>query len=120
MSAKQNKLIAYEWIRAFNEHDLQKLLSLYDEQAVHYSPKLRARLPESSGIINGKPALHNWWKDAFERLPSLRYELKNTIVSDQAVFMEYIRLANGEEPLAVGEVLETRNGLIICSRVYHG
>lgn len=32
----QNKQIATQWFEAFNEHDLEKLLSLYDENAEHF------------------------------------------------------------------------------------
>ena len=40
MSSQNNKQIANKWFEAFNEHDLEKLLSLYDNNAQHYSPKL--------------------------------------------------------------------------------
>ena len=40
MLAEQNKQVALRWFAAFNEHDLVKLLALYDENAEHYSPVL--------------------------------------------------------------------------------
>ena len=70
-----NKQIATKWFAAFNEHNLENLLSLYDDNAQHYSPKLKIRLPETNGLIKGKQALREWWKDAFDRLPSLKYEV---------------------------------------------
>jgi hypothetical protein len=42
MSAEELNTIAYRWFEAFNEHDLDKLLALYHEQAEHYSPKLKS------------------------------------------------------------------------------
>lgn len=120
MNAQTNKQIALTWFEAFNEHNLEKLLSLYDENAQHYSPKLKIRQPETQGLIKGKGALRAWWKDAFDRLPSLQYEVKKLTADEQQVFMEYIRHVNGEEDLSVGEVLEINNGLIVFSRVYHG
>jgi limonene-1,2-epoxide hydrolase len=117
---KENKAIAIEWLKAFNEHHLENLLSLYDEQAEHYSPKLKIRMPETLGLIKGKTALRNWWQDAFNRLPSLNYEVVKLTADEEQVFMEYIRHVDGEEDLRVGEVLEIKNGLITASRVYHG
>jgi ketosteroid isomerase-like protein len=120
MNSETNKEIALKWFDAFNTHDLEKLLSLYAEHAEHFSPKLKIRLPETKGFIKGKTALRNWWQDAFDRLPSLRYEVKKLTADDEQVFMEYIRHVNEEPDLSVGEVLEIKNGLIVFSRVYHG
>ena len=120
MSAQNNKQIAINWFGAFNEHNLKNLLSLYDVNAQHYSPKLKIRMPETKGLIKGKQALCEWWQDAFDRLPSLQYEVIKLTVDDEQVFMEYIRHVAGEEDLSVGEVLQIENGLIVFSRVYHG
>ena len=120
MSAQTNKHIAIKWFEAFNEHDLEKLLSLYDDNAKHYSPKLKIRMPATQGLIKGKQALREWWQDAFDRLPSLQYEVIKLTADEDQVFMEYIRRVDGEDDLSVGEVLQIENGLIVFSRVYHG
>jgi limonene-1,2-epoxide hydrolase len=114
-----NKSIAFAWFEAFNTHNLEHLLQLYHEQAEHYSPKLKIHQPETNGLIKGKEALRTWWQDAFQRLPTLRYEVLHLIADDQRVFMDYIRHVDGEEELRVGEVLEIENGKIKASRVYH-
>lgn len=111
--------IAKKWFEAFNEHNLEKLLLLYDDRAEHYSPKLKVRQPETNGLINGKDALRDWWKGAFERLPSLQYELVRLTPYDNRVFMEYLRRVDGEEDLYVGEMLEVKNGKIVASAVFH-
>lgn len=115
-----NKSIAMAWFAAFNAHDLAELLSLYATDAVHFSPKLKVRRPETQGLIKGQAALNAWWREAFDRLPSLRYEVVKLTSDEEQVFMEYIRHVEGEEDLRVGEVLEIRDGLIVASRVYHG
>ncbi len=112
------KHIANQWFEAFNQHDLEKLLNLYDD-AEHYSPKLKVHQPETNGLIKGKTALRNWWADAFQRLPNLHYEVLKLTADDEQVFMEYIRQTLGETDLRVGEVLVIKNGKIISSRVYH-
>lgn len=51
MSAEVNLAMAYKWFDAFNQHNLEQLLSLYDEQAQHFSPKLKIRKPETKGFV---------------------------------------------------------------------
>ncbi len=117
---KSRNEIAQLWLEAFNEHHLENLLSLYDENAQHFSPKLKIRQPETGGMITGKVALRNWWADAFLRLPTLHYKATTITGNEQRVFMEYTRIVFGEENMNVAEVLEISNGKIIASRVYHG
>ena len=120
MNPPELKDIANLWFKAFNEHRLEDLLSLYDDEAEHFSPKLKTREPETQGLIKGKNALRIWWNDCFERLPTLQYEVKKLTADSEQVFMEYTRKVSGEEDLQVGEVLEIKNGKIVFSRVYHG
>lgn len=118
--APANEAIATKWFAAFNEHHLENLLALYDEQAEHYSPKLKIRQPETQGLIRGKEALRSWWQDAFDRIPGLHYTVTSLTANQERVFMEYIRQVPGAEDMLVAEVLEIKAGRITASRVYHG
>ena len=120
MKPERNTTVARAWFDAFNEHNLEQLLRLYDEQARHYSPKLKIRQPETLGWIEGMDALRTWWEDAFKRIPGLHYDILTLTANDERIFMEYLRKAPGEEDMTIGEVLEINDkGLIIASRVYH-
>ncbi len=112
--------IAHKWFAAFNAHNLEQLLYIYNENAIHYSPKLKIRQPETNGFVTGKAELRQWWADSFSRLPSLKYIPLSFIADNNNIFMEYKRIVDGEPELMVGEVLEIKDGLIIKSRVYHG
>lgn len=120
MSADRNLAIARAWLRAFNAHDVDALLDLYDEHATHTSPKIRALHPDTGGKLVGKTALATWWKDAIARLPGLRYEETALTASDDQVFLEYVRHAPHEPQMLVAEVFEIAEGRIVASRVYHG
>ncbi len=120
MIAQQNQSIAFKWFEAFNSHNLEQLLSLYDDYAEHFSPKLKIRKPETNGLIKGKNELRVWWQDAFERLPTLHYKVTSLTANSDRVFMEYIRQVKNEEDMLVAEVLEIKDGKIVFSRVYHG
>lgn len=116
----QLQQIALKWFDAFNTKNLEKLLALYDDEAQHYSPKLKIRQPETNGLIIGKEAMRDWWQDAFDRLPTLQYKVTSLTANSDRVFMEYTRQVQGEEDMLVAEVLEIKDGKIVFSRVYHG
>ena len=86
-----NDDIAGKWLKAFNEHNLEDLMGLYDDYAVHYSPNLKVRKPETNGLIKGKEAMRNWWQDAFERLPQLTYQEKS--ITANAIEAGYVERA---------------------------
>ena len=119
MEATELNEIAGCWFKAFNDHNLDALLALYNNNALHLSPKLKLQRPETNGLITGKVALRAWWKGAFDRLPTLQYEVIRLTPCENRIFMEYIRHVNGEEDLMVGEMLEVENGLIVKSSVFH-
>ena len=114
------RAIGQEWMRAFNARDLDALLALYAEDAVHTSPKLRERQPETGGLIRGRTALREWWADSFRRLPGLRYDSMALTADAERVWFEYRRVLSGQPDSIVAEVLIVREGRIVESRVYHG
>ena len=118
--SNQSQQIAIRWFEAFNSKNLENLLALYDDEAQHYSPKLKIHQPETKGLITGKEALRTWWQDAFDRLPTLHYKVTSLTANTDRVFMEYIRQVENEEDILVAEVLEIKEEKIISSRVYHG
>lgn len=120
MSPEKNLSIAHAWFEAFNSHNLEKLLSLYDDEAQHFSPKLKIKHPETNGYVTGKEALRTWWQEAFDTIPTLHYKVTSLTANHDRVFMEYIRIVTGENDMFVAEVLEIKESKIIASRVYHG
>jgi ketosteroid isomerase-like protein len=112
--------IARRWLDAFNRKDIEALLALYHHEAIHYSPKLKQRLPQTQGLIQGRKMMRDWWQEAFDRLPDLYYREVAITSRDNRVFIQYVREVSGEEPLDVAEYLEVEDQLIVRSRVYHG
>jgi heme-degrading monooxygenase HmoA/ketosteroid isomerase-like protein len=112
--------IAERWLLCFERRELDGLLALYADDATHTSPKIRARHPETGGVLRGKAAMRAWWQDSFERLPTMRYETAAITADRNRVYMEYVRRVEGEPDLPVAEVLDVRDGLIVASRVFHG
>jgi len=120
MGSDHNRAIAERWLECFARRDLDGLLGLYADSAVHTSPKIRVRHPETGGVLRGKPAMRAWWQDAFDRLPGMRYELQRLTADDARVVMEYVRHVDGEADMPIAEVLDVEAGKIVASRVFHG
>ncbi len=112
--------LAKEWIEAFNAYDVERLVSLYAEDATHTSPKIRALHPETGGKLIGREQLAEWWRDSNRRIPGLRYQPTAFVADGERVIIEYLRHAPGEAPLPVAEAFDVRAGKIVASRVYHG
>jgi heme-degrading monooxygenase HmoA/ketosteroid isomerase-like protein len=112
--------IAERWLSCFEHRELDGLLALYADNATHTSPKIRVRHPETGGLLRGKAAMRAWWQDAFDRLPSMRYEPTSLTANRDRVYIEYMRKVDGEPDMPIAEVLDVRDGKIIASRVFHG
>lgn len=115
-----NEQIAHAWLEAFNKYDVDALVALYADDATHTSPKIRAKHPEALGMLRGREALAQWWRESNARLPGLRYELTAITANDDRVFIEYMRHAPSGDPMPVAEVFDVEHGKIVASRVYHG
>lgn len=113
--------LARAWLAAWSARDVDALVALYDADAVHTSPKLRAKDPATNGEVRGAAALRAWWADAMHRMPELRYEERHLTAMGDRVFMEYLRTNPGEAPYMVAEVLVVGpHGKVCASHVYHG
>lgn len=120
MSPEKLQSIAFKFFDAFNTHNLEQLVSLYDDEAEHFSPKLKGNELGTEGVISGKEALRDWWKNTFNTFPSLNYKVTSLTANADRVFMEYIRSVDGEENLLIAEVLVVKEDKIVSSRIYIG
>ena len=110
-------LIAEKWFAAFNIQSIEDLLSLYSDNAEHFSPRLQKNHPETNGLIKGKAAMREWWQSSFDKMPSLKYYCINLKVENELVFMQYNRRVDGEVDVRVNEMLQIKDNKIIFSKV---
>jgi limonene-1,2-epoxide hydrolase len=115
-----NERIARAWLDAFNRGDVAALVELYAEACTHTSPKIRVKHPETGGRLVGKAALTAWWTEALEQIAGLRYDATAVTAGEGRVVLEYLRYADGAEPMPVAEAFDIDDGRIVASRVYHG
>ena len=80
---------ATEWVEAWNSHDLNRVLSHYDEDVVLTSPRIRLILGKEDGTISGKAALRDYMGLALKRVPDLRFTLDRVFSGVNAVVLEF-------------------------------
>lgn len=80
---------AREWIRGWNDHDLEGALARFAADAVFTSPLAATLVPGSGGVIHGKDALREYWRAGLQSHPDLRFEHLDTYVGVDTVAVTY-------------------------------
>jgi len=80
---------AKEWVDAWNAHDLDRVLSRYEDDFEMSSPIIRNLVGEISGTLKGKPAIRAYWAKALAAQPTLRFELLTVLTGVNSVTVYY-------------------------------
>src|SRR5262245_41320121 len=83
------KQFADDWIAAWNSHDLDAILSHYDESVVLTSPVAAGLLGDPSGTVRGKTALRDYFRRGLHTYPNLRFELLDVMFGLSSVVLCY-------------------------------
>jgi len=89
-------LFAERWLTAWNAHDLDAVLMLFHDEVVFTSPLATQVVPESQGVIRGKPALRNYWAAALAQMPGLHFELTSLFAGVDTLLIGF-RMNEGAE-----------------------
>lgn len=122
MDCGQLRELAYRWELAVNAHDVEGLLTLYADDIVHISPRIRQLHPDTEGVIRGKDALRKWLQECFTRHSTLQYKIRSWIASAPGrMLTECHRVGDGEPMTDVAVVFEVNDaGRIQHSQTYLG
>jgi len=80
---------AAEWIEAWNNHDLNRILSHYSEDFEMSSPFIAQITSAPSGTLKGKEAVGAYWAKALELMPSLHFELVTALAGVESITLYY-------------------------------
>jgi len=80
---------AREWVAAWNAHDLERILSHYEDDFEMSSPVIVRLVGEASGTLRGKPAIRAYWAKALEAAPELRFEIVSVLAGVGSVTVCY-------------------------------
>ena len=100
---------AADWVDAWNSHDLNRVLSHYEEDVVLTSPRIRLILGKDDGTIRGKAALRDYMGMALKKVSDLHFTLDRVFSGVNAVVLEFHTTdgRHGAEFMEFG-----RNGLV--------
>ena len=80
---------AAEWVGAWNSHDLERVLSHYEDDVVVTSPRITLILGNQDGTIRGKAALRDYMGMALKKVPDLRFTLDRVFSGVDSVVLEF-------------------------------
>jgi predicted ester cyclase len=81
---------AHEWVRAWNAHDLDEIMSHYSADVVLVSPVAARILGDPSGAVQGADALRAYFKRGLDAYPNLRFELIDVMWGLSSVVLYYL------------------------------
>ena len=80
---------ARDWIDAWNSHDLERILTHYEDDFEMSSPIITALVGEPSGKLRGKSAVGAYWAKALQKAPDLRFELVTALAGVDSLTVYY-------------------------------
>src|SRR6476469_9436738 len=85
------------WINAWNNKDLETVLSMFTEDIEFFSPKIKVITPEfNSEKVNNKQDLKHYWSTAKEKITSLHFTPKEYFIKGNICILEYVATFDGK------------------------
>lgn len=98
-----------DWIAAWNSHDLERIMTHYEDEVVLSSP-VALKLLGGDGTIRGKSALREYFQRGLQAYPDLRFDLIDTLWGTETIVIYYINNVRGNKTAEV--MLMSPAGLI--------
>lgn len=89
MDADKAQAFAREWVKAWNDHDLEAILSHYADDVVFHSPRIRMVTGKDVDSVRGKAELRAYWGAALDRLRNLFFEIDQVLPGSDALTILY-------------------------------
>ncbi len=80
---------AREWVKAWNDHDLEAILSHYAEDITFHSPRIRQVTGKDVDALSGKAALRDYWGKALGLARDLYFEIDQVLTGSDALTILY-------------------------------
>ena len=100
---------AASWVKAWNDHDLEQVLSHFAEDVVFASPVAAQLIDGSDGVLRGKAALRAYWGQGLRAIPDLHFTVLDVYVGVSAVVISY----RNQKGARVSEVLIFDGPLVV-------
>jgi hypothetical protein len=100
---------AAQWLDAWNDHDLESILSHFSDDVVFSSPLAQRIVEGSDGTIRGMDELRGYWSEGLRRNPELHFEIEGLYVGVNTLVIQYRNHSGG----LVNEVLAFDGPLVV-------
>lgn len=81
--------LANHWVAAWNTHDLDLIMTHYDDEIDLTSPVAAQLLGEAGGRVVGKANLRAYFQRGLEAYPELRFHLEDVLWGVKSVVLYY-------------------------------
>lgn len=75
MTHDEARQFAEHWVDAWNQHDLERILSHYTDDVEMTSPMIQKVLGIATGTLKGKKAVGEYWSAALQKIPDLKFSI---------------------------------------------
>lgn len=80
---------ARDWLAAWNDRDIERILSHYSEEIIFHSPRIARVMGNEAMSLFGKKTLRDYWTKALALAPQLFFELDDILVGSDAITILY-------------------------------
>jgi ketosteroid isomerase-like protein len=108
---------ARAWVQAWNDRDLEAILSHYAGTIVFHSPRIDLILGTGEAFITGKDTLRTYWREALARSPQLYFELDEVLIGSNALTLLY---TNHRDEKVAETVVFDESGAVTLSIAAYG
>ena len=84
------KQFSETWVKDWNSHNLENILSHYTDDFIIESPIALKRIPESKGVISGKENVRKYWTIGLEFNPDLHFEILEVLIGIHSITIYYV------------------------------
>ena len=80
---------AREWVQAWNDKDLDAILSHYADDVVFHSPRIAQVLQVEQSSVKGLEALRDYWSASLESVGDIYFEIERILLGSDALTLLY-------------------------------
>jgi ketosteroid isomerase-like protein len=104
LQGKFARQFAQDWVDAWNSHDLERIMSHYDDEVTLTSPVALNLLKNGDGVIRGKAALRAYFARGLQAYPQLRFDLLDVLWGVDTIVLCYTNNVRGSKTAEVMQV----------------
>ncbi|MGC1461722.1 MAG: nuclear transport factor 2 family protein [Terracidiphilus sp.] len=91
---------AQEWVDSWNSHDLERILTHYEDDVLLSSP-VALKLLNGDGTVRGKAALREYFLRGLQAYPDLQFDLIDILWGTETIVLCYVNNVRGTKTAEV-------------------